>query len=440
MAGFVERIMDMKLVIDNISKIRHAEFEFRGITVIAGNNNTGKSTVGKVMFSAFNSLRNIGEKVERQRQQQKMITLIRALSNSESVNDDNIWMFLDLIKSIEGKDIQIWNFSNKRNFAESLKKFLKKSGIKHIHLTEDLISVIWEKIGSVDKIADSDVQGMLIERVFKNIFDKQINSITDDNKAKIELTIQKKKIGIEFANNQCINVSIPIQLIHKAILLQTPDSIHAFNNLDKRYRVYQHHIGLPEAYLIDFMKHAENQTVIDEVENRKKLEDIYMLIHDVVPGQFTQNENGEFVYRETGYKEGLHLINLSTGSKSFGMLSLILNHNVFTDEDVLILDEPEVHLHPEWQLKYAQMVILLQKVFHLTILLTTHSPYFLEAVEVYARKYGVDGITNYYMARNQGNYAEFEEVTDDIDKIYQEMSEPFEHLDDLRLEMEMDKQ
>lgn len=71
LVGFVERIMDMKLVIDNISKIRHAEFEFRGITVIAGNNNTGKSTVGKVMFSAFNSLRNIGEKVERQRQQQK---------------------------------------------------------------------------------------------------------------------------------------------------------------------------------------------------------------------------------------------------------------------------------------------------------------------------------------------------------------------------------
>lgn len=74
-----------------------------------------------------------------------------------------------------------------------MKKFLEKSGIKHIHLTEDLISVIWEKIGSVDKIADSDVQGMLIERVFKNIFDKQINSITDDNKAKIELTIQKKE-------------------------------------------------------------------------------------------------------------------------------------------------------------------------------------------------------------------------------------------------------
>lgn len=439
LTGFVERIMDMRLVIDNISKIRHAEFDFRGITVIAGNNNTGKSTVGKVLFSSFNSLCNIGEKVKRQRQQQKIVTLIRALSNSESVNDDNVWMFLNLIKSSEGNDVKIWNFSDKQSFAESLKKFLKKLGIKRIQLTEDLISAIWEKIGLVDKIADSDVQGMLIERVFKDIFDKQINSITDDNKAKIELIIQKKKIEIEFANNQCINVSIPIQLIHKAILLQTPDSIHAFNNLDKPYHAYQHKISLPEDYLIDFMKHAGNQTIIDAVENRMKLKDINMLIHDVVPGQFTQNENGEFVYRKKGYKEGLHLINLSTGSKSFGMLSLILSHNVFTDEDVLILDEPEVHLHPEWQLKYAQLVILLQKVFHLTILLTTHSPYFLEAVEVYARKYGVDGITNYYMARDQGDYAEFEEVTGDIDKIYQEMSEPFEHLDDLRLEMEMDK-
>ena len=80
LTGFVERIMDMRLVIDNISKIRHAEFDFRGITVIAGNNNTGKSTVGKVLFLSFNSLCNIVEKVKRQRQQQKMATLIRALS------------------------------------------------------------------------------------------------------------------------------------------------------------------------------------------------------------------------------------------------------------------------------------------------------------------------------------------------------------------------
>ena len=57
----------MKLVIENIGKIKKAEFDFRGITVIAGNNNTGKSTVGKVLYSFFNSLQNVSEKVENQR-------------------------------------------------------------------------------------------------------------------------------------------------------------------------------------------------------------------------------------------------------------------------------------------------------------------------------------------------------------------------------------
>lgn len=429
----------MKLVIDNLSRISHAEFNFRGITVIAGNNNTGKSTVGKVLFSSFNSLRNIGEKVTKQRQQQKAIILLQTLAIDENDLSNNAWWLWDFIRDKGNEISQIWNFRDKQSLIKSLKNFRKVIGSDRISLTDDLISEIWEKINAVDRIPESDIQRILIERVFKDIFDKQINSITDSNKAQIQLTVQKKKIGIAFFNNQCIDISMPIQLMHKAVLLQTPDSIHAFNNLDNPYRTFVNKMRVPEDYLIDFMKQAKNKTAIDEVQTRIKLEDIYKLIHDVVPGQFAQNENGDFIYKEIGYKEGLHIVNLSTGSKSFGMLSLILNHNVFSDEDVLILDEPEVHLHPEWQLKYAQLVILLQKVFHLTILLTTHSPYFLEAVEVYARKYGVDNITNYYIARNRGNHAEFEEVTGHTDKIYQEMAEPFDQLNKLRLQMEMDK-
>lgn len=41
----------MKLRIDNFTLIKRAEIDIDGITVIAGNNNTGKSTVGKVLYS-----------------------------------------------------------------------------------------------------------------------------------------------------------------------------------------------------------------------------------------------------------------------------------------------------------------------------------------------------------------------------------------------------
>lgn len=37
----------MKITIENIMKIEHSDILLDGITVIAGENNTGKSTVGK---------------------------------------------------------------------------------------------------------------------------------------------------------------------------------------------------------------------------------------------------------------------------------------------------------------------------------------------------------------------------------------------------------
>jgi len=49
----------MKLTINNIGKLRNAEVVIDGITVITGENNTGKSTVGKILWSIFDSFYNI---------------------------------------------------------------------------------------------------------------------------------------------------------------------------------------------------------------------------------------------------------------------------------------------------------------------------------------------------------------------------------------------
>lgn len=47
---------NMELSIKNIGKIKEADVSISGITVIAGENNTGKSTVGKVLFSLISSM------------------------------------------------------------------------------------------------------------------------------------------------------------------------------------------------------------------------------------------------------------------------------------------------------------------------------------------------------------------------------------------------
>ena len=44
----------MKLKLHNILKIEDADIEIGGLTVLTGENNSGKSTVGKILFSIFN--------------------------------------------------------------------------------------------------------------------------------------------------------------------------------------------------------------------------------------------------------------------------------------------------------------------------------------------------------------------------------------------------
>ena len=57
----------MKLSLRNIGKIGRASVEIDGITVIAGANNTGKSTVGKALFAVFNSVYDIKKKIAYER-------------------------------------------------------------------------------------------------------------------------------------------------------------------------------------------------------------------------------------------------------------------------------------------------------------------------------------------------------------------------------------
>lgn len=49
MINKIKGMDNMRLEIKNIGRIEEASIEMNGITVIAGENDTGKSTVGKVL-------------------------------------------------------------------------------------------------------------------------------------------------------------------------------------------------------------------------------------------------------------------------------------------------------------------------------------------------------------------------------------------------------
>lgn len=64
----------------------------------------------------------------------------------------------------------------------------------------------------------------------------------------------------------------------------------------------------------------------------------------------------------------------------------------------MILDEPEINLHPEWQIKYAEIMVEMQKLFDLRIVITTHSPYFMQAIEYSTKLKGIKERYHCYLA------------------------------------------
>ena len=58
----------MKLKIKNIEKIKECNIKLDGITVIAGENSSGKSTIGKTLYTVYHTFYNVPEKIFQQRE------------------------------------------------------------------------------------------------------------------------------------------------------------------------------------------------------------------------------------------------------------------------------------------------------------------------------------------------------------------------------------
>lgn len=156
-------------------------------------------------------------------------------------------------------------------------------------------------------------------------------------------------------------------------------------------------------------------------------------LDEVAPGSIDNTHDG-YLYRRGKSGKALSVNSLSTGLKAFAIIKRLLLNQGLKERDVLILDEPEVHLHPEWQLKYAEIIVLLQKTFNLTIVVTTHSSHFLEALDLYSKIHKTSDVCSYYFAScgQDSDLVSFENVTGQLEKIYSNLVQPSFLIDEIK--------
>jgi predicted ATPase len=99
-----------------------------------------------------------------------------------------------------------------------------------------------------------------------------------------------------------------------------------------------------------------------------------------------------------------------------------------------VLDEPEVHLHPKWQLEMAKVIVELVK-NGVKVLVNSHSPYMIEALQRYAELEKVTA--DFYLAEDGYIKKENDSNSETLAKIFEKLSEPFdvfEEMDSERME------
>ena len=187
-------------------------------------------------------------------------------------------------------------------------------------------------------------------------------------------------------------------------------------------------------YFLEHVKSLEAALEITEDNNNADLE-VEKLIKEILGGEI-KKENGElFFVRENGFKT--HMKNTSSGVKQVAIIQTLLNNKELEPNSFLIMDEPEVNLHPEWQIKFAKILVLLVKELDLSIYIASHSPFFIEAIELYSQYYDLIDDSYFYLTQKAEGY-QYDIMpvdSNNLEAIYRNLGQPYDILDKIKMDL-----
>ena len=127
-------------------------------------------------------------------------------------------------------------------------------------------------------------------------------------------------------------------------------------------------------------------------------------VKDLLNGETVLEEDDVFDEKSLRYiskdkKVNISLKDAATGFKAFSYLQRLLENGNLNQETLLMIDEPEAHLHPQWIVEFARLLVLLNKELGLKIMIASHNPDMVYAIHDIAHKEGVLSDTRFYVAQ-----------------------------------------
>lgn len=462
----------MELHIKNIGAIGSMDINLEGITVIAGENSSGKSTVGKVLYSLLHGMsewpstytktcHEIISSVFEQRSglledfclketgaKRRRTSKARELMNTFSSDPE-------LVIAIE--DFQFFYYTDEKGEQEqsaqnSLIQILSTYLVKYIGLyTSDnaiMEKAIQKDFGKWCKETAIQLCETLPDELSRQC-DYIVDSFSDTFKGQYQ-RIGEKESSVSFVDDSNRDImltfsesgnslSSPVRINEGVYYIESPKvfdllSDPSYGSLQKNYLRYlmSPNIFSKVRYRYPRLQRTEDfekSVALTQVEN------VLKLLQDAMGGRAEFYQKIGLQFKDEKIKEPIHSVNISAGLKSLALLEYSLRIKSILPGDIIILDEPEINLHPHWQAVYAKALIDLQKQYRLKLVITSHSPYFIRAIEVYADLADVmDRLNVYSLQRNKDNIVSAENVSYSefgVSELYERLSSPLEKLESL---------
>jgi hypothetical protein len=378
---------NIKVVTEGFRAIGHAAIQINGITVVAGENSSGKSTISKLLYELFNTVSNyeILVKEKLKEEMRDLFQFFRILSA-----DFKGFEYLKIRRlNIEF----VYSDLSLREIEELLISFLTKIYQNDVQKSYRYDSIVETILGK--KIEDHSNDLTLLKSFVKN----KISEAEESVKAR-SINLFTQELSKEFRSNVLPDIfevseeeevivalnkpslSLPFS-IKKAIYIDTPMSLSVLDDSNKYWDTL-------------------NKLLLRVEKNASYPSSMSLLISENIKGEADRSgllNNELSFYRQDG--EVFDLAEVATGIKAFSIIQLLLKNGHIDNRTLLIIDEPESHLHPQWIVEYARMIVLLHKHIGVKFFLASHNPDMVSAIRYIAEKEEVLDNVNYYLAEKE---------------------------------------
>jgi len=367
----------MKIRVKNLGPLRQAEFELGDLTIICGANNTGKTYATYALYGFLSywweahpidvPIKNVGELL------------------SDGVTDLDIKPFISNAGDILHESCVAFTKKMPNVFASSEKHFygsefqvdLNVDDVQPIPSFErtmgstktQLFSISWKTDKpnvTITLLVDKEkvrIPTIAIRRIIGNA----VKEIVFSNLLPHPFIASAERTGAAIFRND-LNLA-KNRLVEQMSSMEK--EIDAFELLNKVYTDY----ALPVKNNVDFARRLED-VAKRESFIVKEHGDILSAFAEIIGGEYKVTRNDELYYIPKGRRIKLTMDESSSAVRSLVNIGFYLRH-VAERGELLIVDEPELNLHPQNQRLVARLFARLVNI-GIKVFITTHSDFIIK--------------------------------------------------------------